>query len=183
MAPAERAFISIVPTMIHPMDGATPRITATTAPIRVRMTAFTFRSSPSLLKEIIHYFDDFSLEKGGTLLLRQNRIVAFVPLDNISEDPRKSFCFDFDKLNEVLSQYEDIDGLGIIHSHTLAENGASGSAPSKEDLEFYESFYHENPSIETLLFPIVYRAIEGETRIAWYRFLDGKLVPVTVKAE
>ena len=131
------------------------------------------------LTKIQNHFTSFDAERGGALLIRENLIFDFIPLENIA-GTRSSYLFSFDALNEALASYEDFDGLGIVHTHCSSFDGSSLTRPSAEDEEFYANFAAENTAFEPLLFPIVAKGKDGKPQAHWYQYKDGMLKTIEV---
>ena len=120
----------------------------------------------NILNEITSYFNDFKYEKGGALLLLCNKVVRFIPLKNTS-NVYSSYEFSFDELNEKISEDDEFDGIGIIHSHVISRDGTCLDKPSKDDIEFYNNFMKANQGFKRYVFPIVFKNNKGKVDINW----------------
>ena len=123
----------------------------------------------SAIEEIKGHFVDFSVEKGGILLRKDDVISRFVPIPN--EDPsQRNYVPSFEGINEILGSLgEDLCFCGIVHNHISSSTGYGANRPSKEDKAFFASFAKENKRFSMLCFPIVAWQKEGLS-IAWYLF-------------
>ena len=120
--------------------------------------------------KILDYFDSFDFEMGGALIVKENKIVDFLPLQNFEENKKSSYLFSFEELNELLSPHFDngCDLGGIIHSHI----GGCLSL-SKYDKEFFYSFLKENQSYQFLITPIIVFH-HHKKQIKWWIFSRDK---------
>ena len=133
----------------------------------------SIRITSTLLQKIKDYFIDFNNERGGALLIKDNQIIAFLPLDNVSDSPHFSYIFSFDKLNDLLEKYDDYDGFGIIHSHYVSKDGFCYKYLTDGDLNFYKNFASSNSEFKTLIFPIIYLE-KGNKEINWYQLVNDE---------
>ncbi|MDY6391677.1 MAG: hypothetical protein SPL80_02425 [Bacilli bacterium] len=125
----------------------------------------------SAIEEIKGQFVDFSVEKGGILLRKDDVISRFVPIPN--EDPsQRSYVPSFERINEILGSLgDDLCFCGIVHNHISSSTGYGANRPSQEDKAFFASFATENKKFSPLCFPIVAWQKDGLS-IAWYLFDD-----------
>ena len=136
-----------------------------------------FSVTTKVLGDIFAYFNDATNEKGGALLINTetNCLSHFVPLENISENPKGEYIFSFEELNAKISSFEEdnIDFIGIIHSHRYS------SKPSKEDIEFFNNLLKEN-DYDYLLFPILSYKTTPAT-IKWWMLIKETMEEIVVE--
>ena len=143
--------------------------------IPVKLTA-----TNSLINQIFDYFNNFSVELGGALGIKDGVISAFYGVRNTDKD-RKSYSPSFDDLNAADAYFESLgmSFVGIIHSHPIGSFGSGSSIPSKEDIDFFRSFSETNNDFEYLLFPII--TINNNKKvIVWYIWKDDTLKEIDV---
>ena len=130
------------------------------------------------LNSIYSYFNDFSVEKGGALAVKDGVVIGFYPISNLDSNA-KCYSPSFAELNAALEGFErqGFSFGGIIHSHINGSN-----KPSKEDRDFFKSFLETNNQFESLLFPIIYLK-NGNKDIAWYLVNDKGISKVDIKIE
>ena len=123
-----------------------------------------------IIDKILQHFDSFSFEMGGALISKDNRIVDFIPLQNIEENKKDNYLFSFEQLNMVLSPYfnKGYDLAGFIHSHI----GGCLSL-SKNDKVFFSNFLKENSSYKHLITPIIVLSDKNKEIKWWMFFANG----------
>lgn len=127
------------------------------------------------IRQIEDYFTDFSFERGGVLGIKDDILVEFHHVENLSKE-RSSYIPSFEMLNEIAEDFEKrgITFIGIIHSHAVGMCNGGSLLPSKEDLDFFKNFMEENKQFKKLLFPII-TTKDDKKMIAWYSFENNHL--------
>lgn len=127
------------------------------------------------IRQIEDYFTDFSFERGGVLGIKDDVLVEFHPVENLSKE-RSSYIPSFEMLNDIAEDFEKrgVEFAGIIHSHAVGMCNGGSLLPSKEDLDFFKNFMEENKQFKKLLFPII-TTKDDKKMIAWYSFESNHL--------